>query len=101
LVLLVQHGHGAFPALRRVPRTDRIIFGFVGFATTDTNEHTTKQKEQKPSHRRHFMSGGRMRRADLIAFNHFAEFPTGTTLAMQRFFSRLRTTILATSLPSG
>jgi hypothetical protein len=34
----------------RVPGTDRIIFRFVGFATADTNEHATKQKEQEPSH---------------------------------------------------
>ena len=50
MLLLVQHGHAAFPVLRRVPRADRIIFRLIGFATTDANEQATKQKEQEPSH---------------------------------------------------
>ena len=48
LLLLVHHRHAVFPSLRGIPWTNRIIFGFIRFATADPDEHTAKQKKQEP-----------------------------------------------------
>ena len=78
-VLLVHvDRHAAFPALRRVPRADGGIFRFVGCAAGDADKNRAQQRTAKAIWTaRNFISGSRMRRSDLVAFNHLAQFPAG------------------------
>ena len=48
LMLLVQHRHAVFPALRGIPRANRSVFRIIRFATADPDKHTAKQKKQEP-----------------------------------------------------
>ena len=47
LVLLVHHGHAAFPTLRRVPRADRIIARLGAGTAADACQHDAQQEQQQ------------------------------------------------------
>ncbi len=56
-------------------RTESFSGSLVSQPLTPTSMPPSKRSRNHLAER-HFMSGGRMRGADLIAFNHFAKFPT-------------------------
>ena len=76
-VLLVKHGRVAFPALRRVPRADRSVLRFIGFAAAGSEKNDAQHEQEKPFHGRQSMLRGGMGRSDHVTFNHVAELPAG------------------------